>query len=346
MEDVVVVIPSLEPDVRLLDLLASIRKHSRSWPVIVVNDGSNDSFSEVFEEAQNKYQCILIHHSLNKGKGAAIKTAIRYILTNLKSAQYMVTIDSDGQHTLDDMIGCIQAAEVHGNSLVLGVREFDQKTPIRSRFGNILTRNVLRLTTGINIKDTQTGLRVIPVGFMEKLLEVPGDRFEYETNMLLESKRSNWNIHSQEISTIYLENNASSHFRVIADSVAIYSVFIKYFLSSASAFLVDVGIYAILISLQKNTSLQAIALSSICARGISSLFNYLVNRNLVFRNNSDSSLLKYFALVAVQILFSAYLVHFGHVLFPSLDTVPVKIMVDGLLFFLSYYIQKNYIFKR
>lgn len=346
MENIVIVIPSLEPNAKMLDLVSSIRHQNQIWPIVIVDDGSGNDYDAVFEEAHEKHDCIVIRHAENKGKGAAIKAAIRYILSDLKNAQYMVTIDSDGQHTLEDMIKCVKAAEHHGNALVLGVRDFEKKMPLRSRFGNVLTRNILRVTTGINIKDTQTGLRVIPTHFMDKLLEVPGDRFEYETNMLLETKRSNWEIHSQAISTIYIEDNASSHFRVIADSIAIYAVFIKYFLSSAASFLVDIGAYAILMGLLNDADLHAIALSSISARGISSLFNYFVNRKVVFSNNSNNSFPKYFALVSIQIMVSAYLVFFGHLLFPIVDTVLLKIMVDGLLFFFSYSIQKNYIFKR
>jgi putative flippase GtrA len=346
MENVVIVIPSLEPDAKLLDLVASIRQENQIWPIVIIDDGSGKAYEAVFEEAQDKHHCIVIRHAENIGKGAAIKTAIRYILSNLKNAQFMVTIDSDGQHTLADMIKCVQAAEAHGNALVLGVRDFEQKIPLRSKFGNVLTRNILRVTTGIDIKDTQTGLRVIPTHFMEKLLEVPGDRFEYETNMLLETKRSNWEIHSQAIATIYIEDNASSHFRVIADSIAIYAVFIKYIFSSLASFVVDVGVYALLITLLGDISLHAIALSSISARGISSIFNYYVNRKVVFSNDSSNSLLKYYTLVFVQIILSTYLIYFGHLLFPSIDTVPIKILVDGMLFFSSYYIQKNYIFRR
>ena len=346
MENVVIVIPSLEPDAKMLELVSSIRQQNQIWPIVIVDDGSGNAYDAIFEEAHEKHDCIVIRHAENKGKGAAIKTAIRYILSDLKNAQYMVTIDSDGQHTLADMIKCIQAAEMNGNALVLGVRDFEQKMPLRSKFGNVLTRNVLRMTTGINIKDTQTGLRVIPTHFMDKLLDVPGDRFEYETNMLLETKRNNWEIHSQAISTIYIEDNASSHFRIIADSIAIYAVFIKYFLSSVASFLVDVCVYAILIGVLNDASLSSITLSSVSARGISSVFNYLVNKKVVFSKSSRNSSLKYFALVSIQIILSAYLVYLGHLLFPSVDTVPLKIIVDGLLFFSSYYIQKKYIFKR
>lgn len=202
----------------------------------------------------------------------------------------------------------------------------------------------MRLMTGIDIKDTQTGLRVIPASFMERLLDIPGDRFEYETQMLLETKRNDWEIHSQEISTIYLEENASSHFRVIADSIAIYAVFFKYLLSSI-AFLIDVVVYALVSRLLKDVSLYSIGMASIGARVVSARSDYSLNRNVVFSNNSGRSSLKYFGLVLIQILASANLVYFGHLLFPSFDTVPIKLMVDGLYFF-SYYIQKNFIFTR
>lgn len=347
MENIVIVIPSLEPDDKLLDLLSSIRKRGQDWPIVIVDDGSSNEYQAVFDAAEMEYACEVIRHETNRGKGAAIKTAIRHILTEFEEADYIVTIDSDGQHTPDDLIKCIQAAEVHENTMVLGVRDFSQNIPLRSKFGNLLTRNVMRLMIGIDIKDTQTGLRVIPAHFMEGLLEIPGDRFEYETQMLLETKRNDWKIHSQEISTIYIEGNASSHFRVIADSVAIYAVFLKYLLSSIAAFLLDVAVYALLLRLLKAVSFYSIGVSSLGARGVSSLFNYFVNRNVVFSNTSGrSSFLKYFALVLIQILLSTNLVYFGHLFFPRFDTVPIKIMVDGLLFFFSYYIQKNYIFTR
>lgn len=347
MENIVIVIPSLEPDTKLLDLLASIRERGQTWPIVVVDDGSGEEYQALFEAAEKEYGCEVLRHATNKGKGAAIKTAFRHVLSERKTTEYIVTVDSDGQHTPADMLKCIQAAEIHGNALVLGVRDFSQEIPLRSKFGNLLTRNVMRLMTGIDIKDTQTGLRVIPASFMERLLDIPGDRFEYETQMLLETKRNDWEIHSQEISTIYLEENASSHFRVIADSIAIYAVFFKYLLSSIAAFLIDVVVYALLLRLLKDVSLYSIGMASIGARAVSALFNYSLNRNVVFSNNSGrSSFLKYFGLVLIQILASANLVYFGHLLFPSFDTVPIKLMVDGLLFFFSYYIQKNFIFTR
>ncbi len=71
---------------------------------------------------------------------------------------------------------------------------------------------------------------------MTDLLAISGERFEYETRMLIEAQKRGWPILSQPIATIYIEENASSHFRVLADSVAIYSVFLKYLFSSVVSF--------------------------------------------------------------------------------------------------------------
>ncbi|MFD1389025.1 glycosyltransferase [Oceanobacillus oncorhynchi subsp. oncorhynchi] len=345
MKDVVIVIPSLEPSEKLLKLLSSIRNLQPELPIVTVNDGSSSMYDKVFNKVENVYKSKVLVHKFNMGKGTALKTAFHYILDYIPEAKYIVTIDSDGQHNYSDMMHCIQSAKQHPGSLILGTRNFDKNVPLRSKLGNVLTRNIFRLTTGIHVTDTQTGLRVIPIDFIDSLLKVDGDRFEYEMNMLMEAKKRNWNIYSQPISTIYIEDNASSHFRAIRDSVAIYWIFIKYLLSSVTSFLVDVAAYAILIRLLAHISLSSIMAASVLARAISSIFNYYVNRELVFTQRTKHSFFKYFGLVICQITASALLVYLLHLLLPVISTVFLKIAVDSLLFFLSFYIQKNYVFK-
>ncbi|MEF3329231.1 glycosyltransferase [Oceanobacillus oncorhynchi] len=345
MKDVVIVIPSLEPNEKLLTLLSSIRNLQPELPIVTVNDGSTSMYDKVFKKVENAYKSKVLVHRFNMGKGTALKTAFRYILNYIPEAKYIVTIDSDGQHNYSDMMHCIQSAKQHPGSLVLGIRNFDNNVPLRSKLGNVLTRNIFRLTTGINITDTQTGLRVIPRGFIDSLLKVEGDRFEYEMNMLVEAKKRNWKIYSQPISTIYIEDNASSHFRAIRDSIAIYWIFIKYLQSSVTSFLVDVAAYAILIRLLAHISLSSIMAASVLARAISSIFNYYVNKELVFTQRTKHSFFKYFGLVICQITASALLVYLLLLLLPVISTVFLKIAVDSLLFFLSFYIQKNYVFK-
>lgn len=342
---IVIVIPSLEPDNKLINLVSSIQQYNSYWSVVVVNDGSSEKYSSIYDTIENEYQCVVLKHSVNKGKGAAIKTAINDILKNKPDVRYVITIDSDGQHTMEDMIKCIEAAKKNPDSLVFGVREFNKDVPFRSKFGNILTRNIVRMITGIKLSDTQTGLRVIPVKFLETLLLIPGDRFEYETNMILESKKNKWEIYSQPIETVYLEHNDSSHFRVIKDSIAIYSTFLKYSISSVLSFLIDILSYALLINFFSGLSLDVIFISSIIARILSSLFNYFVNRNIVFNKDAKRSFLKYFGLVLIQISLSSFFIYVTHMYFLQANTVFIKVLIDGTLFFISYYVQKKFIFR-
>lgn len=344
MKRTAIVIPSLEPDEKLLSLLKAIRDEESDTPVILVNDGSAPIYDSVFEAAQNRYACILLKHEVNRGKGAALKTAITYILERMPEIDFMITIDSDGQHQYKDMVNCVRLAEENPEALVLGCRQFDKDVPFRSKFGNIVTRHILRLATGIAIEDTQTGLRVIPRSFMAQLLETKGDRFEFETYMLLDAKEQGVPILSQTIDTIYLEDNASSHFRVIADSLSIYSIFFKYILSSIFCFLVDALMFAIIAGLLATVSLSATMIATICARIISSLLNYYINREHVFSANSENSMIKYFTLVVVQMMASGLLVYLCRLALPAVNVVLIKIVVDCFLFCVSYHIQKKYIF--
>ena len=313
-QDVVIVIPAYEPYDRLLELLKNIRdKENQMFDIILVDDGSGADFAPLFAIAQSNYACHLQRHADNKGKGRALKTAISYILDNFPNAKGIVTIDSDGQHTYEDMMKCLAEFLQHPDSLVLGVRTFEKSVPLRSKFGNLLTRDVLGAMTGMNVSDTQTGLRVIPMSWLPKLLTVEGERYEFEMNMLLEAKEDNILICEVGIATIYLDENQSSHFDAIRDSIRIYKVFLT--------------------------------LASILARAISSVVNFTLNHKVVFKRGQSNSAIKYFTLVVVQIVLSSLLVT---VLGNALTTLPislVKILVDGTLFFVSYFVQKHLIFS-
>ncbi|GMR71142.1 MULTISPECIES: bifunctional glycosyltransferase family 2/GtrA family protein [Aerococcus] len=345
MSQPMIVIPSLEPDQKLIHLLDTIRQQDTQIPILIIDDGSGPDYKYIFQLAETNYNTTNIHLPKNLGKGAALKIAMDHIIKNEPQIDKMVTIDSDGQHSYEDMVKTIQMSDQHPDGLILGTRQFDEKIPFRSKFGNVITRNILKWTTGIEIEDTQTGLRVIPRSFLPVLQTVDGDRFEYETNMLIETKKQGWPIYSQPITTTYIEGNASSHFRIIADSVSIYGVVFKYILSSISSFIVDIVAYTILIYLFNQLDFASILFASIGSRAISSLFNYYVNQKFVFARNTPYSLLKYYTLVIVQICLSAVLVYAVHAVLQSEEVVAVKVIVDTLLFVLSYYVQKNFIFK-
>ena len=94
---------------------------------------------------------------MNQGKGQALKTAFTYIQEqNIYGT--VVTADADGQHKVWDIFRTANKASENPNKLILGVRAFSGKVPLRSRFGNSLTKALFKLQTGVGVTDTQTGL--------------------------------------------------------------------------------------------------------------------------------------------------------------------------------------------
>ena len=182
LRDITVIIPAYKPDERLVALIQELRGE---FPVLVVDDGGGTEFAGIFEQARSAGAVVLTHEE-NKGKGAALKSAYRYMLDKGKGSG-AITADADGQHKMKDIIAVAEAMEANPDTFVVGGRDF-RKMPPRSRFGNTVTRFVFRLATGLKISDTQTGLRGIPACSMEKMAAVAGDRYEYEINVLLSLK--------------------------------------------------------------------------------------------------------------------------------------------------------------
>ena len=131
-----------------------------------------------------------MHHAVNLGKGRALKTAFDFVLGKFQDSVGCITADSDGQHTPECIMACAEALLTHPDSLIMGCRCFDKENvPARSEFGNKCTRMVMKFLAGVSVSDTQTGLRGIPLSFMRELLTLKGERFEFETNMLMETKK-------------------------------------------------------------------------------------------------------------------------------------------------------------
>ena len=151
-----------------------------------------------FDLIKNEYNCHVFTHFKNLGKGRALKNAFNYILTNFQDFKTVITLDSDGQHKVEDVIKLAQQFEnVEDKTLGLGCRKFGKKdVPFRGKFGNIFTRMLLKVLCGISVSDTQTGLRAFTKETMKEFMNVSGERFEYEMNMILATK--NKDIRSEE----------------------------------------------------------------------------------------------------------------------------------------------------
>jgi len=254
----VIIIPSLEPTERLIQTIESLHiclnEESNSnihADILVVDDGSGAEYHHIFDQVETQYKCKLLRHAVNLGKGRALKTAFNYYLNEYTDYHGIVTADSDGQHAAEDIVKCINAL-FDSNSLILGCRDFSGKNiPVRSLFGNKITRSVFNFLCGTKISDTQTGLRAIPSELVKSMITIPGERFEYEMNMLVECGNKKIGIKEVPVKTIYLDNNASSHFNTVLDSIRVYKTFIKYILSAFSSFLPDIALFAIIVTISK-----------------------------------------------------------------------------------------------
>lgn len=344
---VAVIIPSLNPDEKLLHLLDGLTAHGFAH-ILLINDGSREDCAHYFETAAQAYGCKVFVHGVNLGKGRALKDAFNLILTDFPQCIGAVTVDSDGQHTIEDTAACAKALVEHPDALVLGCRDFKTSNiPPRSRFGNVITRQAIRLLCGIRVTDTQTGLRGISKEFMKKLLTVKGERFEFELNMLIEAKSDDIPFFEVPISTIYIEENASSHFNPLLDSIRIYSVFLKFILSSLSSFVVDILLFSLLVAILHDIVPGVhIVIATVGARILSSLFNYVINKNNVFSQTTPSArmLVRYFTLCIVQMTLSTLLVTYGFHLTHWNET-GIKVIVDAVLFLFSFQIQREWVFR-
>ena len=214
VEDVAVLIPAYQPDAALAARVKELR--ARFAHVVVVDDGSTEG-AEAFASVRPNVDALLVHDR-NRGKGAALRTGFAWIRENLPDAKGVVTADADGQHRVDDI--CRVAAEVPAwqGGLVLGVRRLVGHVPLRSRFGNSWARFFFWLLTGLAVSDTQTGLRGVPRDLLGRMLEIGGDRYEYEMRMLVDARKHARRPLQIPIETVYMDGNKSSHFRPLRDS--------------------------------------------------------------------------------------------------------------------------------
>ena len=221
IRDIVIIIPSYNPDEKLVNLVEELVDYGFE-KLVVVNDGSSPESLVYFDKVAEKKECKLLVHEKNMGKGCALKTAFSYCL-GMKECCGVITVDGDGQHLPKDIMACVEAMHQDNKKVVLGVRDFSAKNvPFRSKFGNEMTKMVFRVVCGIRLSDTQTGLRGIPMQYLKQFASYQGERYEYETNMLLMMKKDGIEWQEVKISTVYLDNNERSHFNPIKDSWKIY----------------------------------------------------------------------------------------------------------------------------
>ena len=371
MDNIAIVIPSLDPDEKLNSTVDGMVdagfKH-----IILVDDGSSEEHKEPFRAALAEHpECRLVVHEVNKGKGRALRDAFAYIAENLPDVRGVITVDGDGQHTPEDTVRLAKEMEIRPGHVILGCRDFSQShVPTHNKLGNRISALIYRAVYGIKLTDTQTGLRAIPAEYIKAFAEeVQGDRYEYETNMLIYIKDHGIPYGEIPIQTVYIDDNSSSHFNVFKDSYWIYKPIILFVLGSCIATVVDLLVFTLLNTLSENgVGLLAAAAAFIqkhfisdyttarlfiptaVARIISSLVDYNFSRTKVFgsKDPARKTIWKYYVICVVRMLLSwlflSFLTNILHA--HGLIVTLLKVVVDLILFFISYNWQRKWVFKK
>lgn len=344
--NVTAVIPAYNPDKKFLVVIEGLVQAGFKH-IIVVNDGTEEKYKSLFDKVRKNKHCVLLEHETNYGKGRALKTAFKYFLKQFPDDIGLVTLDADNQHKVKDVLNCVKELQAHPYSLVLGVRDFNlENIPKRSSYGNKLTSLAFKLFCGLKISDTQTGLRAIPTHFIETLINTPGERFEFETNMLLETKDYKIPIREVPIETVYINGNTSSNFNPLLDSFSIYKVIAKFMCSSFTSIICDYTLFILLTALLSFLPPQySLLIATFTARFASSFLNFNVNRKLVFKSKTKTNIVfaKYYTLALCLVTLS----YLGILLLSTqlmLPEIIAKILVDIVLFLLSFRIQSNWVF--
>ena len=347
---VCLIVPALEP---ADELVSTIEGLAPGWagPMVVVDDGSASEHAAAIFERVKSLGCAVLTHPKNRGKGAALKTALAWCREHApQGCVGAVTADADGQHLVQDILAVADALREHPDDLILGCRDFSaEDVPTRSRFGNRFMSATMKLLFGMRLSDTQTGLRGIPLAFMAELEGVAGDDYSFETNMLIETRNAGMGVAEVPIATVYTDNNASSHFNPVLDSLRVAAIFVKYALSSLASSLVDLGVFALLSPAFATLGLGelTIAAATVAARVISGAVNFFFNSRLVFGRGDGVSrreAVRFTVLWVACMCASAALVTGLSALLPMVSPLIVKIMVDVSLFFANYRIQEAWVF--
>lgn len=350
----IVLIPSLEPDGRLPVYIKKLWEYGLT-NIVIVDDGSGNDYEDIFKELEES-GCTLLRHSVNRGKGFALKTGYEYIKKNMPGYTCIVTADSDGQHAPEDVFKLANAAEGYPDTLILGVRDFKKAgIPVKSFIGNRVTSAIFAALYGRYLPDTQSGLRAFGPELVDRMLRIKGERYEYETQVLITFIRSKIPVLTIPVQTIYENENKGTHFNAVRDSLKIMGIlgadFMKFLSSSIVCSFIDIGIaWALLDCLKpymQGKDFLRIMIATAFARSVSIAVNYLLNKNMVFKNKEAAgrSFFRYLGLCLFNILLSAAGVFIFHITLGYNEKM-AKILCDVCLFLLGYQIQQRWVFSR
>lgn len=373
MKKRIALIPAYKPNIQLLEFVKGIEEHGMDC--LIVNDGSGEAYLSLFHKIERETEARVLSFPENRGKGAALKAGLKSLQkenVGLQEDFTIITLDADGQHLLKDALNLLSVAEEKKDTLILGSRTQSKDSPLRSRIGNGITKEVFNLCTGVEVNDTQTGMRAFSGKMIPEMLTIPGERYEYEMNVLLFLAKEGVPMEEVPIETVYINDNAESHFDTVKDSYRIYKQILKFSASSLLSFLADFLLYSFFFLIT-----GGLFVSNFLARVISLHLNFFLNKTMVFsgeegkedfeeskkrientkvqkgtkwnlsalKNFKKEEYFSYLGLAAFIFLINSFILS-GIVGSLGMNPYLAKILTEGLLFCLSYFVQKKWIFGK
>ena len=340
MQPILFLFPSYQPTVLFCELLEQFRQVDSS-PIVVVDDGSGPAYDELFQRAGRVSDTIVLKNAVNLGKGAALKHGINHVLVNYPDCIGVVTADADGQHAVDDILKVANELRSRSSEVIFGSRDFKRDVPFRSKIGNVVSRYIYRFLIGLNLSDTQTGLRGIPRRLMELSLAIRSNRYEFETEQIIAAKAAGLPFREVPIRTVYIDDNSGSHFNPVLDSFRIYFVLLRYAVSSLATALTDLLVFYIL-----TANGMALLSANMSARAVALWIQFMLLKKYVFKSKAGLSI---FAAYVAYVFFSGYVSSVMQQQFAAHivdSTLLAKVVVESIIWIFNFMFLRDIIFRR
>jgi putative flippase GtrA len=336
----ILLIPAYKPPPSLQPLVKELMDTRAFEAAVIVDDGGGEECASIFERLTETPGVHVLRHVVNLGKGAALKSGLNFAACRYVQSVGVVTADADGQHTAADIVKIAEELRSRTSLLILGSRGFDGDVPLRSRLGNAFTRHILRLVVGHNLHDTQTGLRGIPMAFVPDIVRLKATGYDLELDMLVAGKSAGLQVHEIPISTIYIDDNRSSHFNPLLDSMRVYFVFVRFGAVSLLTAAIDNLVFIFATAMG-----GGILASQTLARMVAGIFNYYGNKRRVFRSEvRDWVAVPRFWIAVIASGAVSYALIQIFVGYLSMNLIAAKLLAETLLFACNFVIQREFVF--
>lgn len=177
-----IVIPSYNEAASLPQVLSGLRSFAvlHGFKLLLVNDGSKDNSKEVLNALADNEVLTVIHHKINKGYGAAIKTGLRASQTT-----YSITVDADGQHREEDILKLYQTIKSTDADMIVGGRLGQKSASLMRGIGKSVIRLFARMMIKVPVHDINSGMKIYRTELAKKFIRLAPDSMAFSDIMTI-----------------------------------------------------------------------------------------------------------------------------------------------------------------